>query len=325
MHGKIDSFANQFFRMPELKDFYSFEDLRNWEETGRDLDPPARLAVIGDPVEHSRSPQMMNPALAAAGKGAAYVRFQVSPQEVRESLNLLRENGFVGTNVTIPHKGDVFAAVDEATEIAQLTRSVNTVSFAGERTAGHNTDAPGLEQAIREQFSVDLSDLRVLVLGAGGGAGRAAAIQSAINRCERLVLVNRSFEKARALKKEIEPMFAGSERLLGPVDRLVAVPHENGCLDRELRDIDLVVNATPLGMKASDPLLVPSHLIEPHHLIYDMVYAPPQTRLMRDAIKAGARAANGLSMLLWQGVYAYEFWFNEEPPVETMRKGLENP
>ncbi|MDF1814698.1 MAG: shikimate dehydrogenase [Verrucomicrobiales bacterium] len=306
----------------EPKDAYTIDDLRDWENATGDLDPPARLAVFGDPVIHSRSPQMHNPALAEGGKNCQYVRLHIGTEDLREALNLLKEKNFIGTNVTIPHKGEVFAAVDDMTEVARLTHSVNTVLVDDGQLIGHNTDAPGLEQAIREEFSVDLTDLRVMVLGAGGGAGRAACIQAAMDRSERLVLVNRTFEKANALKKEIEPMYAKSERLLGPVDRLAVIPHEVKYLERELKHIDLIINATSLGMKVSDPVLIPAHLLQPHHLIFDMVYAPPQTRLMRDAVKAGARAANGLNMLLWQGAHSYEFWFNEEAPVEAMRKGL---
>ncbi len=304
------------------KDYYTIEDLRDWETVTRDLELPARLSVLGDPVIHSRSPQMHNPALIEGGQKCQYVRLHILPVNLREALRLIMEKNFIGTNVTIPHKGGVFAAVDHMTEVAQMTRSVNTVLVEGDKLVGHNTDAPGLERAIREEFSIDLCDMRVLVLGAGGGAGRAACVQATVSRAQRLVLVNRTFEKAVALKKELAPLNAKSDRLLGPVERLVAIPHEEKYLERELKHIDLIINATSLGMKSSDPVLIPPHLLLPHHLVFDMVYAPPQTRLMRDVVKAGGRAANGLTMLLWQGAYAYEFWFNAEAPIQAMRQGL---
>lgn len=302
--------------------FFSIADLRTWREQGSPLDPPARLAVIGDPVEHSLSPQLHNPGLAAAGLECQYVRVHLKEEELPEALGLFAETGFIGINVTIPHKGAIFRLVDETSEISRLTRAVNTVVFDGGRTIGHHTDGPGLEQAIREEFAVDLSDMRVLVLGAGGGAGRAASMQAASSQCQRLVLANRTFEKAKAMKEEIAPMFAGSERLLGPVDRLAAIPMETGALQRELQHIDLIINATSMGMKSSDPALIPPNLLLPYHLIYDMVYSPPQTRLMRDTVNAGGRVTNGLSMLLWQGVYSFEFWFNQGAPIEEMRSGL---
>ncbi len=313
LHGTLMSTAPQ--------DAYTLEDLRQWETAAGSLDPPARLAVFGDPVSHSLSPQMHNPALQEGGRGCQYVRMHIRPDELAEALRLLREKEFIGANMTIPHKSDAFAAMDDLTEVARLSRSVNSVLVDGDQLIGHNSDAPGLEQAIREEFSVDLGDLRVLVLGAGGGAGRAACVQAAMSRSERLVLANRTLEKAKALKSELEPFFAG-DRLLGPVDRLVAIPQDLEALEREMEWTDLIINATPVGMKASDPRLIPPHLIQPHHLIYDMVYSPRQTRLMQEALRAGARVANGLSMLLWQGAFAYEFWFNEEAPIEAMRRGL---
>lgn len=273
-------------------------------------------------MEHSLSPQLHNPGLAAAGLGCQYVRVHLKEEELPEALGLFAETDFVGINVTIPHKGAIFGLVDETSEVSRLTRAVNTVVFDGGRTIGHHTDGPGLERAIREEFSVDLGDLRVLVLGAGGGAGRAASMQAASSQCQRLVLANRTFEKARAIKEEIAPIFAGSERLLGPVDRLAAIPMEPQALQRELQHIDLIINATSMGMKSSDPALIPPSQLLPYHLVYDMVYSPPQTRLMRDTLNAGGRVANGLSMLLWQGVYSFEFWFNRSAPVEEMRAGL---
>ena len=306
----------------EPKTFYTLDDLRNWETVTANLSIPARLAVFGDPVEHSRSPQMHNPALEQGGKNTQYVRLHITPEELNEALQLLKEKDFIGVNVTIPHKGGVFNAVDEMTDYARMSQSVNTVLVDGDRLIGQNTDATGLEKAIRGQFAVDMSDLRVMVLGAGGGAGRAACVAATMNLSERLVLVNRTVEKAQALKAELEPYFSKSERLLGPVDRLVAIPHEIDSLERELRHIDLIINATSVGMKPSDPVLIPPSLLQPHHLVYDMVYSPPKTRLMSDVINEGGRAANGLSMLLWQGVYAYEFWFNETPSVNTMKSGL---
>jgi shikimate dehydrogenase len=286
--------------MAEAKDVYTLSDLENWSEVTGDLDRPARLSVFGDPVEHSRSPQMHNPALEAAGIDCQYVRLHILPDELNKALELLKSAEFIGTNVTIPHKGGV-----------------------QDKLVGHNTDAPGLKRAIREEFSIDLTDLRIMILGAGGGAGKAAAVQCAMDHCERLVLVNRTVEKAEALAAELEEIYVDPDKLEGPADRLVAIPWEERAMEHELSQVDLIVNATSVGMKRTDPEVVPASLIAPHHLVYDMVYSPARTRLIADAEAAGARAANGLGMLLWQGVLAFEFWFNRQAPVEAMRRGLE--
>ncbi len=308
--------------MAEAKDVYTITDLRDWAGVTRDLELPARLAVLGDPVAHSRSPQMHNPALAATGMNCQYVRLHILPEELAEALPLLKSSAFIGVNVTIPHKGGVYDAVDEMTEVARRIGAVNTVAFDGDRLIGHNTDAPGLRRAIREEFSMDLTDLRVMIIGAGGGAGKAAAVQCAMDRCERLVLVNRTVEKAKSLVAELQELMMDPERLEGPADRLVAIPWEEKAMEREMAQIDLIINATSIGMKPTDPEVISPRLIEPFHLVYDMVYSPARTRLMAGAANEGARVANGLGMLLWQGAMAFEFWFNREAPVEVMRAGL---
>ncbi len=310
--------------MVEAKEVYTIRDLRNWSEVTRDLEVPARLAVLGDPVAHSRSPQMHNPALKAAGIDSQYVRLHILPDELTEALALLKSSGFIGVNVTIPHKGGVFDEVDDMTEVARRIGAVNTVAFDGEKLVGHNTDAPGLRRAIREEFSMDLTDLRVMIVGAGGGAGKAAAVQCAMDHCERLVLVNRTVEKARSLVAELHGLMADPEKLEGPANRLVAVPWEEKAMEREMAQVDLIINATSIGMKPTDPEVVPQRLIEPYHLVYDMVYSPARTRLMAGAAAEGAKVANGLGMLLWQGAMAFEFWFNREAPVENMRAGLKS-
>lgn len=308
--------------MSEAKQVYTLSDLKDWESASSGEEKPARLAVIGDPVEHSRSPQMHNPALEAAGIDCSYVRVHVLPEELDEALSLMADAKFIGTNVTIPHKGGVHDAVDNMTEVARRIGAVNTVAFDDGKMVGHNTDAPGLKRAIREQFSMDLDDLQVMIIGAGGGAGKAASVQCAMDHCERLVLVNRTVEKAEALAGELSELMSDPDRLEGPADRLVAIPWEERAMERELEHIDLIINATSVGMNRTDPEVIAQRLLEPHHLIYDMVYSPARTRLIADAEAAGARAVNGLGMLLWQGALSFEFWFNREAPVDAMRNGL---
>jgi shikimate dehydrogenase len=305
--------------MPQ-QESYTLADLKSGAT--KDLQPPARLAVFGDPVAHSLSPQLHNPALEAAGIDAQYIRLHITAPEFSEALHTIRDLGFIGTNCTIPHKFDAIEAMDEVDDLARKLGAVNTVVFEGEQMVGFNSDGPGFVRAIREDFNVDLRDLRVLILGAGGGAGRAVATQCAVEGCERLVLVNRSAEKAQSLKEELAPYF-DNDRLQGAHDRLEALPWEESALAPQIGDIDLIVNASSLGMKRTDAALLPAHLLAPHQLVYDMIYSPPITRLLNDAASMGARTANGLSMLLHQGAISFECWFNREAPLEAMRKGLQ--
>ncbi len=302
-----------------MNDIFSTQDLIEGKLSA--LTPPARLAVMGDPVAHSKSPDFHNAALQAAGIEARYVKIHVKPEEFPTALRALPEAGFFGTNVTIPHKAAALAGVDEADDYAQQSGAVNTVVVDGDRLCGFNTDGPGLLRAIREEFSVDLRDLRVMLLGAGGGAGRAIAVQCAMENCERLVLVNRTVSKAQSLAEELSSRFR-SDRLLGPVDRLQAIPLEVDRLREQLAFTDLVINATSLGMKRSDPPLLPPGLLTANLMVYDTVYATGASRLLEDAAAAGARVANGLSMLLHQGALSFEIWFNRPAPLSVMRTAL---
>ena len=305
-----------------MKAAYTIDDLRAWESAVAAEPVRPRLGVFGDPVLHSRSPQMHNPALEQCGIDARYVRLHIGEPDFAEAIRLLAPSGFLGANVTIPHKAAALRAVDDADPVARRMGAVNTVVVEGDRLAGFSTDGPGFVRALREDFSVDLRDLRVLVLGAGGGAGRSIAVQCAIERCERLVLVNRTPEKAVELARELAPDFRGG-RLEGPTARLVAVPWDEAHLRRELDQVDLVVNATSVGMRRTDPAVLPPGLLRAFHLVYDTVYAGSgPTPLLSAAAEAGARGANGLSMLLHQGALSFEIWFNRPAPLEAMRKGL---
>lgn len=276
--------------------------------------PPARLSVFGDPVAHSRSPGFHNAALRACGIDAQYVKIHVRSEDLTAALRALPAAGFFGTNVTIPHKAGALATVDEAVDYARRAGAVNTVVVQGNKLIGHNTDGPGLLRAIREEFSADVRDLRVMVLGAGGGAGRAISVQCAMEKCQRLVLVNRTHSKAQALAGELSENFGG---------RLVeSLPHEGAQSPSQLKDIDLIINASSVGMKADDAPLIAAESLHSKLLIYDTVYATGKSRLVADAEAAGVRAANGLSMLLHQGALSFEIWFGQPAPLEAMRKAL---
>ena len=300
---------------------YTLGDLEKWSEIARDIDPPIRLGVFGDPVAHSLSPEMQNAALRGGEINAQYARFHIRSNELRSALRFLRNLDLVGVNLTVPHKIAGFGQIDEADESASRIEAVNTIRVVDKRLIGSNTDGEGFLRAVRSEFSVDLRDLRVLIIGAGGGTGRAIAWQCALENCERLVLVNRTLEKANALAERLRSLFMEA-RVLGPAARLEAVAWEESVMRMQLADIDLIVNATPLGMNPSDPAPIPGRLIAPHHMVFDCVYGPSKTALLRAAEQAGARSANGISMLLHQGALSFSTWFDRDPPIDAMRKAL---
>jgi shikimate dehydrogenase len=303
------------------KEVYEFADLQKWATATKSEKAPLRLAVIGDPVAHSKSPQMHNAALEACELPMRYTRLHIKPEELATALRLLPEKGFVGANVTIPHKAATLAAMDRVDDHARRIGVVNTVVVEGQELVGFNTDGPGLVRALRSEFRVDLRDLRVMVLGAGGGAGRAIALQCGFERCERLVLVNRTLARAQELARELVPAFEGPA-VSGPRARLSAIPWEENALREEMEQLDLIINCTSLGMKSTDPSPIPPALLQPHLLIYDTIYTAARTKLMQAADLAGARSANGFSMLLHQGALSFSIWFNREAPLEVMRAAL---
>ena len=330
---------------------YTLADLEKWEEVAREINPPVRLGVLGDPVAHSLSPQMQNAALQAREIGIQYARFHIRGNELRSALSFLRKLDFIGINLTVPHKIAATGQVDQLDESARRCGAVNTIKIepgnrnhqpvadqaataketptahsdvatAGDqKLIGFNTDGEGFMRAIRAEFSVDVRDLRVMILGAGGGTGRAIAWQCALENCERLLLVNRTLEKAHALVEQLRPFFSGP-RVLGPAARLEALTFDETGMRPQLSDIDLIVNATPLGMNRSDPAPVPGRLLAPHHMVFDCVYGISKSALLQAAEQAGARGANGLSMLLHQGALSFSIWFDREAPIEVMRKAL---
>jgi shikimate dehydrogenase len=272
-------------------------------------------------VAHSLSPQMQNAALRAFEINMQYARFHIRANELRSALRFLRELNFIGINLTVPHKIAGLTQIHAADESATRCGAVNTVHLHDKKLVGSNTDAEGFSRAVRSEFSIDLRDLRVMILGAGGGTGHAIAWQCAVENCERLVLVNRTLAKASAIVEQLRRFFAEA-RVLGPVARLEAVRWDETAIRAQLADIDLIVNATPLGMNPSDPAPIPARLLAPHHIVFDCVYRPSKTALLRAADEAGARGANGLSMLLHQGALSFSLWFNREAPIEEMRSAI---
>jgi shikimate dehydrogenase len=298
------------------KEVYTLADLRKWDS----IDPPVRLGVFGDPVAHSLSPQMQNAALKTCKIDMEYARFQISPDELQSALDLIRELNFVGVNLTTPHKIAASELMDEIDDNVRRIGAINTVKIDSAKLRGYNTDGRGFARAVRQEFAVDLRDLGVMILGAGGAA-RAIALQCARENCERLVIANRTFATAQKLAEELREYFAGP-RVLGPVPRLQAIPWEEAGIRFQVAHLDLIVNATPLGLNRSDPSPIPARLLAPHLMVYDTVYREGRTPFVSAAIEAGARVANGLAMLLYQGALAFEIWFEREAPIEAMREAL---
>lgn len=269
---------------------------------------------------------MHNAALQELSLDWTYVACPVAPEHLKEAILGAREMGFAGLNLTVPHKQLAVSLMDELDPAATDYGAVNTVVFEAEdaeglwrpvgqlrevrgpvRARGYNTDADALVRALGEDLAIEPRAARILMLGAGGAA-RAAALRLADEGVGELWLVNRTVEKAEELAAEI------AERSL-TTDVRVGYPPG---------DVEVLLNATSLGMQEGDalPLDLDRFTLNRADGVYDMVYRPAETRLLRLAREAGCRTANGLGMLLYQGAAALELWTGRPAPVDVMRRAL---
>ncbi|MEI6819367.1 MAG: shikimate dehydrogenase [Verrucomicrobiota bacterium] len=300
-----------------MKQVYTMDDLVSRDVLDAGATMPARLAVIGHPIAHSASPPMHQAALDAAGIEARYIRIDVGPGQVGEAFARMRALGFIGCNVTVPHKLDAMAACDEVPPDAQAMGAVNTIRFDEDATRGFNTDGPGFDHAIEDDFNVPLASLNVVIVGAGGGAGQAVATQACLSGVKKLVVVNRTVEKLGPLVARL--------RLLSPQTEIVALFFDDPALAEQCLSCDLIVNTSSVGLKIGDPSILPAACLRKDHLVYDTIYQPPVTPLLALAGDLGCHTANGISMLLNQGALAFQRWFPETAPLPVMRAALRTP
>lgn len=256
--------------------------------------------IVGDPVEHSLSPAMHEASYDALDIDASYVRFHVDSEDVEEAVTGARALGVNGFNVTVPHKQAVAEhpalALDDT---ARAIGAVNTVDLGSMKA--YNTDAAGVSRAL-EHHDVDVSGSRAVVVGAGGAA---RAVVYELDRLGADVAVaNRTEERAHALAEEFDVEGHGLE-----------------ALSELLPSTDLLVNATTVGME-EDRSPVAADLLHSGLTVFDAVYTPLRTRLLREAEEAGADTVDGAWMLVYQGVEAFEIWTGREAPVEVMNEAL---
>lgn len=266
--------------------------------------------LIGHPVGHSMSPAMHNAAFKELGLDYRYEAVSVEPERLTDFLNgVLRRPTVRGANVTIPHKISVMRAIDVVDEAAAMIGAVNTVVNDGGVLKGYNTDGAGALRALEGSIG-ELRGRRVLLLGAGGAA-RAVAYVIA-REAEALTILNRTprraVELAEALREKVEHR----------VD-ISAAAFDETHLRRELERADILINATPMGMHPDvGETPVPRHLLHGRLLVFDLVYNPPRTRLLREAEDAGAETLSGVEMLVYQGAEAFLLWTGKRAPVDLM-------
>jgi shikimate dehydrogenase len=273
--------------------------------------------VIGDPIEHTMSPAIHNAGFTQLGLDYLYVPFHVRKGELGKAIDGMRALNIRGLNVTIPHKVTIIPLLDELDPLAERIGAVNTVTNDDGVLKGSNTDASGFLRALLER-DIEPKGKNVAILGAGG-ASRAISFILA-ERGAYPVILNRRLERAEELARWLSQIFGREVRALELVE---------GNLARVLDGADILVNATSMGMSpniSQTPLA--SKLLGPGLIVFDIVYNPIKTRLLREAEEAGAESVSGVDMFVWQGALAFERWIGVKAPLELMRteviKALQN-
>ena len=274
---------------------------------------PGRVGIIGYPLGHTLSPVMHQAAFNHLGLPYTYQAFEVKPEGLADFMKKeARAADLKGLNVTVPHKETVLAFLDELKPEAKAIGAVNTVCSADGQLVGHNTDAYGFNASLILDARVHPSTCRAVIFGAGGAA--RAVVYALLSRgASSVVVINRNPERAGQIVQDFLDLAAGR--------RFLALPANPQNYAEELKRSTLIVNATSVGLEGDETPLA-KDMIPPEILVYDLIYKPSPTRLLREAKEAGARVLGGLGMLLYQGVASFQLWTGVAAPIEVMREAL---
>lgn len=270
----------------------------------------AIYGIFGNPVGHSFSPGMHNAAFNKLGIDACYVPFAVSPEQLGSAVRAVIPLGLRGLNITVPHKEKVIAYLDELSEEARLVHAVNTIEIKKGKLIGHNTDGRGFLRALSQHGGADPKGKKILFIGSGGAA-RAVSFSLALAGAASIGFHDIDVRKASQLASDIRKKTGVPAVFIG-----------QDAIQECAADADYLINATPLGLKKTDPLPISAGLFRKKHLICDLVYNPPDTPLLKIAKKKGVNGLAGLGMLLYQGVIAFEIWTGKEAPIMIMKNAL---
>lgn len=268
------------------------------------------VGIFGYPIEHTLSPFMHNAAFEALGLDYCYIPFSVHPDNLRSAAAAIKVLNIVGVNITIPHKEAIIPYLDGLDREAELIGAVNTILNKDGKLIGYNTDGRGFIKSLKEEGGVNPKGESVMIIGAGGAA-RAIAFSLAIERVDKIFINDIISEKAKELSCAVSTKTSTESIHIKD-------------LKEGIDEVDILINATPLGMKKEDPLPIATELLSKGLFVYDIVYNPPETPLIKEAKKRGAKTLGGLGMLLYQGALSFNIWTGQEPPVDVMRKAIEN-
>jgi shikimate dehydrogenase len=274
-------------------------------------EPPIDIyGVLGYPVKHSLSPLMHNAAFKALRLNSEYRLFEKSPEEIPGFLHSLYDAGIKGLNVTVPHKEKVIAYLAHISDEARLIGAVNTIKVEKDKLSGFNTDGAGFIKHLASDLNFSPKGKNVSIIGAGG-ASRAISVYLAKEKAASILLFDLDQKKLLVLIEHLKANFKDLN-----INSVTSIEGLN--IDKA----DLLINATPIGMKDDDPDLVSDKSLHKGLVVYDLIYNPAQTKLLKAASRKGAVFSNGLGMLLYQGMFSFEIWTGKQAPKEVMLKAL---
>jgi shikimate dehydrogenase len=279
-----------------------------------------QVALVGYPVSHSLSPIMQKAAFDALHIEASYVLWETQQDQLAGKIASIRSSGMLGANVTIPYKEDVMQLVDECDPLAARIGAINTIVNHDGRLYGYNTDAPGFITALKEfdAYPFDCTGKKVVILGTGGAA-RAAAVGLLEKGIDEVMLLGRTEAHLQNIVRHLNTFSVKIDRITHIRGALFGYPEAR----KFLSNADLVVNATPIGLKVNDSkLLIDVNVLPITALVMDMIFNPSFTPLLRTARAHGCQVLNGLSMLLYQGALAFELWTGCPAPIEIMQNAI---
>lgn len=272
--------------------------------------PPKIYGLIGYPVKHSLSTLMHNAAFAYFKINAEYKLFPLQENELEEFLKGVRGNNISGLNVTVPYKEKVIPFLNNISPEAKLIGAVNTIKISDDRLQGFNTDGEGFLRHLTLDLKFSPLEKKIALIGAGGAA-RAITVYLCRTKPKSLSIFDTDENKLTVLANHLKTNFPQ-----------VNIKPANSLQGLQIEKSDLLINATPIGMRETDLCLVDESLFHKDLFVYDLIYNPRETKLLKVAKAKGARVSNGLGMLLYQGMLAFEIWTGQKAPIDVMRKAL---
>lgn len=270
------------------------------------------FAVLGYPIGHSLSPIMHNASIKALNYNGIYLAYEVHPNHLNQVIESMSKMGFLGINLTVPHKETAYYNLEYLDKSAELFKAVNTISFEGDHPVGYNTDGQGFLASYEDAFGTFNSNQNVFIIGCGG-AGRTIALQIAIEGTKKITLADIDVERMQKLKNEI---------LL--INNNINVECTHKLIDQIdcCRSSSLIIQASPIGMNANEKSLLPSEAFHNEQNVFDLIYMYPETDFLKTAKSVGANVVNGLGMLLHQGANSFKIWTGNDPDIDSMYKAL---